>query len=116
MMDTHLELYNAIKSHCELEDESILQAAEHGADAGWNGFTYYTDTCKFCEDNEHLIYDLLNEMADGMGLDSPDALVATFNCDTSSPDARKNALAWFALEEVGRWLEDNPQEENDESE
>jgi len=104
-MDMYEKLYAAIKAHCDLSDDDLLQVAEHGADAGWSGFTYYTDTCKFCEDNEQLIYDLLNEMADDMGLDSPDALVATFNCDTSSPDARKNALAWFALEEVAHHVE-----------
>ena len=104
-MDMYEELYTAVKAHSELDDDDLLQVAEHGAEAGWSGFTYYTDTCKFYEDNEQLIYDLLNEMADSMGYSSPDELVATFRCDTSSPDARKNALAWFALEEVAHHVE-----------
>ena len=104
-MDMHHELHEAVKKQSGLSDSDLLQVAEHGAGAGFSGFTYYTDTCKFYEENEQLIYDLLNNMADDMGYDSPDALVATFNCDTSSPDARKNALAWFALEEVAHHIE-----------
>ena len=104
-MGMYEELHTAVKDHSGLSDDDLLQVAEHGAEAGFSGFIYYTDTCKFYEDNEQLIYDLLNEMADDMGYSSPDELVATFRCDTSSPDARKNALAWFALEQAACLVE-----------
>ena len=64
MSDTHEALYRAIKEHCSLEDDSLLEVAQHGADAGWGGFTYTSDCVEFYDANEAAIYELLNETAE----------------------------------------------------
>lgn len=107
-------LYRAVKEHSGLEDDSIVDAGRHGADAGWGNFTYYSDTVAFYDKNEDLIWELVNEMADDFG-QKPMELVASFGGakDIYGSDQFKNLLSWFALEEVGRWLADNPLERMD---
>lgn len=129
-MTTHERLYHAIKRHADLEDETIIDAGAHGADAGWGGFTYYRDTCAFTAANRRNIADLVEQVAEEFG-QGPVELVASFNClrghdvtqgeigralygspesDDDSATFVDNALAWFALEEVGRWLESQREE------
>ena len=108
MDNTYVSLLRAIREHSGMELASIREAGQYGADAGWPGFTYTADAAEFYDANESDIYDLLREMADQLGADSIDALVATFGRSDmlDTPDGRKNLLTWFALEEVGRWLTD----------
>ena len=100
------KLVDAIKAHGGLEDAEIIDAGNHGADAGWGGFTYTTDCVDFYDANEEAIWELLRESADDMGV-KPLELVASFGRADMAEDASgfKNLLAWFALEEAGRWLE-----------
>jgi hypothetical protein len=113
-MNIYQKLYRGIKDHCELEDDAIIDAGRHGADAGWGGFSYTKDCCEFYEANKEEIWELLREAADGQGL-KPLELVAQFGRSdmADDPDGLENLLAWFALEEVGRWLEDNRSEGDD---
>ncbi len=101
-------LVKAVKKHSEMDDEQIAEAGEHGADAGWPGVTYTRDTVDFYDEHNELIWDLLNERAEDMDVDHPLAMIAFFNQarNVSSDDSFKNLLAWFALEEVGRYLVD----------
>ena len=87
--------------HLKEESRGI---AEHGADAGWAEITYTSDTVKLYNRFEEDIYEMLNEDADEMGYDSPEALIATFRRKDmlSTPDMRKNLLVWFACEKVAR--------------
>ncbi len=101
--------------------ESAQDVASHGADTGWSGFTYYTDTVPFAKRNFNEIMKMANEMAQDFGSDGPISLVAGFNClkgetqesvadglYNSRSDTRTtifNALAWFALEEVAQAYE-----------
>lgn len=103
----YVELLCAIREHSGLELSDIRQAGNHGADAGWAGFTYTADCVEFYDANETTIYTLLNEAADDFGYENVDALVASFNRSDmlDTPDGRKNLLAWYALEEVGRHAE-----------
>jgi hypothetical protein len=93
----------------------------HGADAGFNGFIYYSDTANFYQKNKPVILELLAEMAADMG-ESSIALVKSFNCVQATEGeigatlyASKahhstnvsNALAWFALEEICRSITNN---------
>lgn len=96
-------------------------AANHGADAGFPGFTYYSDTVAFFKRNRSAIMELLEEMAGSMGMGTS-SLLAGFRClkgleadpmTILAHGARHeeytqvaNALAWFALEETGRKLVD----------
>lgn len=103
--------------------ESLEDVANHGASAGWCGFTYYSDTVKFFKAHKRDIRDLVKQIASSLG-ETPMNMVRGFRC-LSGPDdwnaeiARclyedrlkdadkivANALAWFALEEVARAFE-----------
>src|SRR3990167_2164775 len=108
--------------------QDAIGAGINGADGGWRGFIYYTDTAKFTARNRALIAEMVAEMSDEYGQGEIE-FVKSFRCldkDTSEKaialalyggngkdDDRltvENALAWFALEEVGRYLAD--QEDN----
>jgi hypothetical protein len=110
--------------------QSAIDAAEHGADAGFNGFTYYADTLSFARRNRELISQAVKDMADDCG-ETPISLVQGFGCLKDSKISEEaaavalyggkigsrsecllqdveqvdNALAWFALEEVGRAIQ-----------
>ena len=114
-METYRKLYRAIKEHSELEDDAIRDAGSHGADAGWGGFCYTTECVEFYDANESDIYELLNEDADSMGHKNVDEMISQFTRSDmlSWPEGRKNLLAWYALESVGRRLEENPSEGDD---
>ena len=102
------ELYEAIKTHCDIEDEIIIEAGNHGAQNGFCGFTYYQDTVKFYDDNEELIIEHLESTADYMGYDSYFAWVSSLlACKKVANIVQfKNLCSWIILEEVGHWLEE----------
>lgn len=108
--------------------DCLSDIARHGADAGWPGFSYYTDTVSFFKRNRRAIVELVERMAEDLG-ESPPDLVTGFNCLGGRDRAKRsehlpsvcrclygrigendtteaNALAWFALEEVARTFED----------
>ena len=109
--------------------ETAIDAGEHGADAGWSGFTYYRDTKRFAKRHRAAIVQTMQDMASNLG-EQPIELVKGFRCLKGLEDADEaiaialyggkarsqevqdsvdlvyNALAWFALEEVGRAIVD----------
>jgi hypothetical protein len=105
----------------QLGDRSYLEDVyNHGADAGYPGFTNYCDTVKFFKAHQSDISMLVNNLASDMG-EKPADMVANFAClHYTDPDELQeiyralggrinkddtmvpNALAWFALEEVAR--------------
>lgn len=107
-MDTYERLYEAIRKHSGMERDEIIEAGEYGADSGWPGFTYTVDGAQFYRDNYHDVDELLREATGNMGYDNVASLVATFSrADmTSNRVSFDCLLAWFALEEVGRWAAD----------
>jgi hypothetical protein len=100
--------------------ETLADVARGGADAGFSGFTYYTDTVPFFKRNRAEIVALVESMAEQLG-DEPLAMVKGFRClDADSASIARclyggrltdddtyteNALTWFALEEVARAFE-----------
>lgn len=106
MADMYKDLVKAVKKHSGLDDAEIIQAAEHGADAGWAGFTYTTDTVEFYDKNEELIWKLLEEMSSDMGSKNVMDFIGSFKIadQITDLDSFKNALSWFALEEAGQSL------------
>jgi hypothetical protein len=92
------------------EEPSILEEiANHGADAGWSGFTYTNDCVEFYEAHKEIIWQMLREDANSMGYNNVIAMVATFSRSDmlDDEDSFKNLLAWYALEEVaGRYARD----------
>lgn len=104
-----------------LDRDQLEDVARHGADAGWAGFTYYSDTLAFYKAHKGDILALAQQMADDLGEDML-AMIAGFNClkndklsATEIGEALysgrgeaatnvRNAMAWFALEETAREL------------
>lgn len=121
--EAHERLYKAILKQMEMSEKETEEAktwydiAEHGADTGWPGFTYYTDTTEFYEKNKEEIWELLAEQAEGMGY-TPIELIAQFKIqsDAQTADTFENMMAWFALEEIARAFVDAEEAEEDEYE
>ena len=104
--------------------DTCNDVANHGADGGFGQFIYYADTCAFFEANKKLIMSELKEMASSLGEDmfimvtgfnclkehgltTEDVADAIYNGDGEMCEQIQNALAWFALEEVARYVQDN---------
>lgn len=88
----------------------------HGANSGFSGFTYYVDTIAFFKKNKKAIMELANDQACDFDMDTY-KMIADFGClkvdvgsvadaihnpRTEDIDSVRNALAWYALEEVSR--------------
>ena len=101
--------------------EMAADVANHGADSGWSGFTYYADTIRFSQEYKSDLLRACRQMAGDMGIETSAELIAGFNCledfsafeieaaledDNDDTDTIYNALAWFALEEVSRAYSD----------
>lgn len=105
--DVRERLHKAIKKHSGMEDDEIIQAGEHGADSGWPGFTYYTDTVKFYDKNADDIWEVLDQVADDMGEGNALEMIAKFGGakNVSDDQTFKNLMSWYALEEIGHYLQ-----------
>lgn len=91
---------------CEKLDEGEREdLARHGADAGWPGLTYYSDTCALYDRFADEIWDAIYEDAQSFGQTNLE-LIASFNCagDVGSDAQFKNMLVWFMAERVAREL------------
>jgi hypothetical protein len=106
--------------------QNTLDAAKHGADGGFNGFTYSAECETFVSSNLDAIrrsifkdardYDL-NAVAfvqswpavkrnDATAEEIMDALYGQLSDECDAKTGIVDALAWYALESVGRALED----------
>lgn len=96
--------------------------AMNGADAGWAGFTYHSDTVPFAQRNKKAIMAECESMAQEMGESGALAFIAGFRClkgysqseiadglynpRSDNKTQVYNALAWYALELVARSYDD----------
>lgn len=117
-------LTRAVLRH--VDRESLEDVARHGADAGWSGFTYYSDTLAFFKRHKADILALAKQQADDFGQGMIE-MVRGFRClgnngkpdwnedeiadalynprsDSDASTQVQNAMAWYALEEVAREL------------
>ena len=83
--------------------EDLLQ---YGCESGVVGdLIYYHDTCAFYEEHKASISDMLREMMEDCGIDSPAGLFGD-KWESTDPLAtdtmNQNLLAWFAFEETAR--------------
>lgn len=102
------------------EDQELIDLCTditvNGIDGGYGQFVYYSDTSKFYEDNKADIIDLLKNLCEDIG-EPMSRTLASFNCvnatetecelffmglDDEFETEIKNALAWFAAEEIAR--------------
>ena len=128
------QLIKAVSEQCgyEPDDAELIQllsdVSNHGASGGFSGFIYYGDNCKFARDNMPLIIEQLKEDASNCGMD---VFEMVFSCNglegqypafeiasvmfdqadeatiNDGADTQiLNALAWYALEVVARYVTD----------
>ena len=107
-----------------LDREQLADVARHGADAGWSGFTYTADTCAFYKAHKADILALAGQTASEIDQEML-AMIGGFRCLSNAgkpdytlaeigealfsgrgecADSIRNAMAWFALEEIAREL------------
>lgn len=115
---------NQLTGSIELGSSSehvLRMVAEHGADGGYVGFTYYFDTVHFAERHIDLVREALLEDCEEYGYKTMSRFVITFAClkgDYQEEEINRclyladgtknkeyytpimNALAWYALEKV----------------
>ena len=87
---------------------TMRDLAEHGADAGFPGITYYTDTTAMYREHVAEIWEALNEDADSLGEPNPLAMIATFGgaANVHSDAQFANLLCWYMAERVAREIAD----------
>lgn len=101
--------------------QNLRDIAKYGVAGGFYGFIYYADTVKFFQKNRAVIMGCLLDLADDVG-ESPYKMMTHWSClkgyskfviasginnaDSEYADQVRNALAWFAAEEVARWYVD----------
>ena len=88
--------------------------ASYGADGGFNGFIYYSETCELYRRNHHSILRAFQNECEEIGESTAECL-ARFNCiDATNGEAEQfllgihggdytqfeNGLTWWALERV----------------
>lgn len=116
--------------------QNAIDAFEHGADGGSPGFTYYSDTVAFFKRHRAAIVEAVESMAQDLGENPADMVAGfnclggrdrkphlngrehlaeylpsvsrcLYGGRLTEDDVNvANALAWFALEEVGRAIAD----------
>ena len=117
-------LVNAVVNRIGIE--GVRDVNNHGISVGFDGFIYYADTVRFFNRHKKDIMRMAEDMSQELGEDLL-AMIQGFNCLSTNfkPDytaneiARaiyavrgeraeriKNAMAWFAAEEVCRMFED----------
>jgi len=109
--------------------DAVSDINNHGIGGGFSGFIYYSDTVKFFDTYKKDILKLAEQQAEEMGEDML-SMIANFNCLSSGQypnkkpdysqteiaqaifsgrgecvDQIKNAMAWYAAEEVCRWFD-----------
>ena len=126
------DLKNAVINQLNINDEEELKQtftdiinSPHGASGGFNGFIYYSETCKFARENIKDIFDYAVEQAEQLG-EGVYKMISSFNCfndmdvketevastihlalkgvedDQGMETQILNALSWYVLEEVAR--------------
>lgn len=88
---------------CDNKEEienTLSDVSNHGAGGGFNGFIYYTETSKFYDENEEIIWQALEQDVEDFGHKNVLEMISTFNTDVTDISTFKNLLAWYALEKV----------------
>lgn len=88
-------------------DETLADLARGGADAGFPGLTYYSDTVALYDEFSEEIWEALYEDANDMGVAHPIDLIATFGgAKNVGSDAQfKNLMVWYMAERIAHRAE-----------
>lgn len=87
-----------------LEPDQLHELATHGADTGWPGLTYTADCVELYDRYRDDIRAALEEDAEALGYDCPDAFVASFGRSDLlwTEDGRRTLLVWYLAERIAR--------------
>lgn len=109
------ELVQAVRDHSGLSLSEIIEAGEHGADAGWSGFIWTSDGAEFTRAHRELVWSLLGDEAEEMGSPNIAAFVGGFvrSDMAETPEGFDCLLAWWSLETCGRYLADTAEERHE---
>lgn len=84
----------------------LRDLARYGANTGWQGLTYYTETAALYDKFHDEIWDALYEDAQSFGSKNVIALIADFGGadNANDDDTFKNLLVWYMAERTAREL------------
>lgn len=121
--------FEEFETHCD----DCLTPGGCGANAGFTGFIYYTETTQFYKDNREQILKVLTDLSEGIGdrsildtvlgfnsLDGNDwetvraAALTIWGNDDQVDQYVADSLAKFAFEEVANWMSDFMSEHDNE--
>ena len=90
-----------------LDAEDIRGLAEHGAEGGWQGLTYYRETCALYQKHKEEIWEMLFEDAEDFGMTWP-AMLDSFagSKHVATVHGFENLLVWYAAERTARRIVD----------
>jgi len=83
------------------EHNELVDIANYGAQNGFHGLIYYSETTKLYRQYKENIWDMLYEDADSQGLTVTE-LIDSFNGskNVNNEDQFENLLVWYAAEKV----------------
>ncbi len=86
-----------------LDESQIRDIAEHGADSGWPGLTYYNDTCKLYNRFKEEIWEMLLEDAENLG-QNVFLMIGGFGGAgaVGSVEQFENLMTWYAAERIAQ--------------
>ena len=90
-----------------LDAEDIRGLAEHGADGGWQGLTYYRETCALYQKHKEEIWEMLFEDAEEFGMSWASMIDGWRSAkNVGSVDQFENLMVWYAAERTARRIVD----------
>jgi len=91
-----------------LDKDEISGLANHGADAGWPGLTYYSETCELYEQFKIEIWDALDEDSAMLGCKNVFEMMSNFAeaYGVTSADSFENLMTWYMAERTARRIAD----------
>lgn len=94
----------------------LQEIGEKGADLGWNGITYYSETSKLYDRYEDEIWQVLATMADDAGFDGPVEFLCScrYAREAMTPDQFKTSVVWLTAEYYAVEISNLPEDETTE--
>lgn len=81
--------------------DELADMCRHGANVGWHGLIYYSETTKLYQQYKDEIWEMLYEDAESFGM-SPIELINNFQTAKSvtNADQFENLLIWYGAEKI----------------
>jgi hypothetical protein len=86
----------------QFEHNEFADLCNHGAQNGFSGLTYYSETTVLYNQYHDDIWNMLEEDREAFGMDTCSELIASFHGakDVGSEEQHKNLLIWYAAERI----------------